>query len=309
MLRYRADLRTLAFIASYFLLILLGFGSSLSLLQTVGLMLMLSILSFLCAVITHNTVHTPIWYSKTLNRVTQIILTLTYGHPVSAYVPGHNLSHHMHTQTAKDLMRTSKLRYKWNLLNQLLFAWTVGPTIFLANWQFAKKAYREDPAWFRQFTLETIAYISYLSLALVLDVQKFILFVVIPHQFAAWGIMGINYVQHDGCHASHSYNHSRNFTGRLINWLTFNNGYHGIHHMHPDLHWSLLPEVHNKELKPFIHPNLDQNNFPKYLWYSFVWPGQRVDFLGNPVVLPPPVEDEQWLPPIAQIDPTHLGSR
>ena len=309
MLRYRADLRTLAFIATYFSLILIGFGTHQSTLQTILLTLVISVLSFLCAVITHNTVHTPIWYSKILNRITQIALTLTYGHPVSAYVPGHNLSHHMHTQTAKDLMRTSKLRYKWNLLNQLLFAWTVGPSIFSANVDFAKKAYYEDKAWFRQFIFETIAYLAYLAAALVLDFQKFILFVVIPHQFAAWGIMGINFVQHDGCDASSEFNHSRNFTGRFINWLTFNNGYHGIHHMHPELHWSLLPATHNKELKPYIHPNLDQQSLLKYLWVSFIWPGKRVDYTGKPVVLPAPQDDQPWLPPITQIDPTHLGSR
>ena len=41
-----------------------------------------------------------------------------------------------------------------------------------------------------------------------------------------------------------------------MNWFTFNNGYHGIHHMKPGLHWSLAPEVHAKELAPFnIHVN------------------------------------------------------
>lgn len=46
-----------------------------------------------------------------------VILTLSYGHPSSSYVPGHNLSHHKYTQTTKDFMRTSKVKYRWNFLN------------------------------------------------------------------------------------------------------------------------------------------------------------------------------------------------
>ncbi len=55
----------------------------------------------------------------------------------------------------------------------------------------------------------------------------FLVFVMLPHQYAAWGIMGINFVQHDGCDGEHPYNHSRNFKGAVVNWFTFNNGFHG----------------------------------------------------------------------------------
>jgi len=53
-------------------------------------------LSFDGAVITHNTMHCPIFHHscKGLNTLVKVLLTLTYGHPVTSYVPGHNLSHH-----------------------------------------------------------------------------------------------------------------------------------------------------------------------------------------------------------------------
>lgn len=82
--------------------------------------------SFFGAVATHNTVHSPVWKSRTMNRLFQVVLTLTYGHPVSAYVPGHNLSHHKYTQSRKDVMRTSKVRFRWNLLNGLFFMSRLG---------------------------------------------------------------------------------------------------------------------------------------------------------------------------------------
>ena len=37
-----------------------------------------------------------------------------------------------------------------------------------------------------------------------------------------------------------NYNGARNFVGPVINYLTFNNGYHTIHHMYPTMHWSRL---------------------------------------------------------------------
>lgn len=58
-------------------------------------------------------------------QVWQALLSLTYGHTVSTYVPGHNLSHHKYTQQPKDVMRTTKLRFNWNLWNGLFFQQSV----------------------------------------------------------------------------------------------------------------------------------------------------------------------------------------
>ena len=310
LLRYRADLRSIAFVLLYFFLIGFAYTQSLPWWGTVGLCLFLCLLSFFCAVITHNTVHAPIFTVKPLNKLFQVLLTLTYGHPVSTFVPGHNLSHHKHTQTPKDAMRTSKLRFRWNILNQIFFAWVVGPPILRANLAYAAIMRKKNPVWFRQFILETAFYFLYLGLALWLDWQKFLLFVVIPHQYASWGIMGINFVQHDGCDPEHPYNHSRNFTGKVVNWFTFNNGYHGLHHMKPSLHWSLLPEVHAKEVTPHIHPALEQRSLLIYLWKAYIWPGTRLRYDGQPMLLPPPVEDESWLPTLQEQpeDPSEMGA-
>ena len=114
----------------------------------------------------------------------------------------------------------------------------------------------------------------------------FVQFILIPHLFAAWGIVGINFVQHDGCDPDHPYNHSRNLVGDWMNFWFLNNGYHTIHHHHPGLHWSKLPEAHAREIAPHIHPNLDQPSMLGYGFRAYIWPGTRVDYLGNPVVLP-----------------------
>jgi fatty acid desaturase len=295
MLKYKHDRRTLAFVAGYFALFLFQWIVAPGPWPvTVGLILLTCWLSWVCAVITHNTIHHPIFHDKRLNKAFQVVLTLTYGHPVSAFVPGHNLSHHRFTQQAKDVMRTSKVRYRWNLLNGLLFMPKVAGNITLGDVKFFRKMRKEKPRWARQFTIEAVIFFGLSAVLLVVDWQKFLMYWFAPHFFAAWGIISINFLQHDGCDEDHPYNHSRNFVGRVFNWFHFNNGFHGIHHMHPGLHWSKLPEAHARELAPHIHPALDQPSILVCIWRTFVWPGRRLRYDGAPLVLPPPMEDESW---------------
>ena len=169
MLRYTADLRSIAFVATYFVLVVVAYVFDLPVWAWVGLSATLCLLAFFCAVIAHNTIHTPIFRSKTLNGFFQGALSLTYGHPVSMFVPGHNLSHHKYTQQPKDRMRTDKLRYRWNLLNQVLFSFTVSPAIFKDNARFAAIMKQKKPQWYRQFLFEAILYVAFLVVLFALD--------------------------------------------------------------------------------------------------------------------------------------------
>ncbi len=309
MLRYRADLRTLAFMATYFGLtaaLWVGAGPlSLDAARAwgapqwaagVALFALASFFSFFCAVATHNTVHSPVFKSRAHNRIFQAVLTLTYGHPVSAFVPGHNLSHHKHTQTPRDVMRTTKVRFRWHLLNGLFFMLSVAPAIMKGESRYFAAMKTRMPAWFRQLRVEQITLYAVYAVLLYLDWKKFLLFVFIPHKYAAWGIISMNMLQHDGCDQDDKYNHSRNFVGKLVNWFTFNNGFHSIHHDHPGLHWSLTPEAHAKAYAPYIHPALDQKSLAAYIFTTFIWPGKRLRYDGTPLVLPARSPDEEWVP-------------
>jgi fatty acid desaturase len=297
MLRYRADLRTLAFCAIYFALVAIQWiWAPARLVVAVPLVALTCCFSFLGAVATHNTVHCPMFKSRALNRVMQVVLTLVYGHPVSAYVPGHNLSHHKNTQSRSDLMRTTKVRYRWHLLNGLLFMPTVGGSILLGEIRYFRAMRRRNPPFFRQMLLEAGVFLAIAGTLLALDWKKFLVYVLIPHQYAAWGIITMNLLQHDGCDQDSAYDHSRNFTGKIVNWFAYNNGFHTIHHMEPGLHWSLTPAAHAAKVAPFIHPNLDQPNLITYLFRTFVWPGKRVTYRNEPLVLPEAGADEEWIP-------------
>ncbi len=297
MLRYKADIRTLVFIATYFGLVALQWvWRPTELYIAIPLVVLTCFFSFFGAVITHNTIHAPMFHNRFLNRVTQVALTLTYGHPVSSFVPGHNLSHHKHTQTRRDVMRTSKVRFRWNLLNAVFFMAAMAPAIMRADSAYMKTMRKAKPAWFRQMVLELAALYGGMGVLLWLDWRAFLLYVFLPHRYAGWGIITMNLLQHDGCDQNTQYNHSRNFVGKMVNWFTFNNGYHTIHHMKASLHWSLLPEAHAEKVAPHIHPALDQKSLLAYLWRTYIWPGKRVMYDGSPLVLPEEGPDEDWIP-------------
>jgi fatty acid desaturase len=224
------------------------------------------------------------------------VLTLTYGHPVSAFVPGHNLSHHKHTQTRKRRDAHLEGALPLEPLNGLLFMPVVGPTIMRGETCLLQGDVPAQPAVVPPDDDRVRRALALYGALLFLDWKSFLLYVFLPHKYAAWGIITMNLLQHDGCDENSEYNHSRNFVGKLVNWFTFNNGYHTIHHMEPGLHWSLTPHEHDRRVKPFIDARLDEPSLLAYLFRTFVWPGKRLRYDGTPLVLPEEGPDESWVP-------------
>lgn len=285
MIRNKADLRTLGFLAFFAALVATGWRLDPGGWATAGLVALTMLWSWFCAIIAHNTVHCAVFTRRWMNRAFQVWVSLSYGFPVSEYVSGHNLSHHRFMQKREDVMRTSKVNFRWNLLNFLLFFFFVGPGVTTGNYRYKAMMKERLPAWNRQLTLEIVAVWGVKLALLALDWRKALLYYLVPHLFAVWGITTVNFLQHDGTDEDHPYNHSRNFVGGLFNWFTFGNGYHGIHHLHPNLHWTLAARKHAEELAPHNHPELNQPSLLRYMFKAFIWPGKRVRYDGAPTVV------------------------
>jgi fatty acid desaturase len=274
-----------------------------------GAVVLLCWLSWINAVITHNVVHSPLWRSRPLNRVTRAVLSLTYGFSVNEYVPGHNLSHHRFVQQRRDVMRTTKVRLSWNLPNLVLFFPSVAFDVMRANAKYVAYAKRARPRWYSERNVQTVLTWAVKIAFLVLDWKKALLFVFLPHLGAVWGVTTVNYLWHDGADVDHPYNHSRNFVGKLFNWFHFNNGFHGMHHLQPGLHWSLLPQKHAELIAPHIHPALEQKSFAMYLLRAFVLQPRRTRFDGAPLVLAEEGDDEDWITSAAPVGPGREPAR
>lgn len=307
MLRYRADVRTLGILCAYAALVALQWALAPAGLLGIALIAVTCVVSWLCAVIAHNVVHCPVFTKRWMNKAFQVWVSCSYGFPISDYIPGHNLSHHRFMQLREDVMRTSKVNFRWNLLNLLFFMPAVTPGILRGNGLYKKLLGERARVWKRQLYLEAVAVWSIKGLALAVDWKKALLYVVIPHLFANFGIVVINFLQHDGCDETHPVNHSRNFVGGWLNYLALNNGYHGIHHDVPGLHWSLTPQAHAEKFHATIHPALEQPSLPVYLFKTFVYPGKRLTYDGKPVVVVRS-EDLDWVQPSDRDAKEEVGS-
>jgi fatty acid desaturase len=93
--------------------------------------------------------------------------------------------------------------------------------------------------------------------------------IVIPALCSLSMIMFFNYVQHVHADAYSAQDHSRNFTGKIFNYLFFNNGYHTAHHDNPNMHWSVLPAAHAR-IADTIAPRLNEGNLLSFLIKQYV---------------------------------------
>lgn len=209
-------------------------------------------------VIIHNFAHCPIFKSKTLNSMYGIMLTLLSGAPASLFIPGHNESHHKHLETDKDMTRTTKMTYKYETLNLILFFPTVIFDVIQNDTNFMMKQFKQRNLIFFQFFLEfVILHLFFIKMTLV-NFYKFFFVYILPTLFGKYMIITLNILQHRWCKPDTKFEHSRNFTGSILNFLLLNNGYHTLHHNNPGLHWSLLKEKHKKY----------ENMIPEYLIYD-----------------------------------------
>mmetsp|Transcript_970 Transcript_970/g.2790 ORF Transcript_970/g.2790 Transcript_970/m.2790 type:complete len:368 (+) Transcript_970:105-1208(+) len=304
-MRYAADFHSLTLVALYFVTTWFMWtrGDSLGVFWYPAWVVM-TYLSFSGAIMTHNTMHCAVFRTASANKVFQVLLTLMYGHPVSSYVPGHNLSHHKHTETPKDLMRTTKMRYRWNLLNLLLFHFTVAGSVLRSDVRYLQIQRELRRPFFYNCMREFFVLMAVQLVLLPLDWRKFLVLWYLPHFLAQYCIVTINLLQHGGTDVASQetletiLTTTRCFTGSVTNFLCLNNGYHTIHHLRPYLHWSLCKEAHEKEIAPHLDPRLDEPNMITYIWRSYIYPGRRVDFRGNPVTFDgPEPEDEMWVEP------------
>lgn len=259
MLRYKADRRTLAYMAVtttlfFFLWISDGFNP--------WLYVIYLFLSVAVTVIAHNHNHLPIFRKKSLNTITDYWLTVFYGFPAFAWIPTHNMNHHALNNREGDYTITYRLTEHNHLLMLLLY-----PSVSsfyqqkpIRDYLRSLKANNKRKYWLA--IMQYVFLAMWIVVGLVIDWQKALLYIVLPQQFGLFSVLVFNYVQHVHADEESEFNHSRNFTG-FLNVLLFNNGYHTVHHDKAGTHWSKTPQLH-ADIADKIDPDLNERSF---WWY------------------------------------------
>ncbi len=245
------------------------------------------------SVIHHNHAHLPMWRKRSLNRATDLTVTLLQGHPSCVFHPTHNRNHHRHRHGAGDVMRT----------------WRFGDHNHLAGWAMhplhaALAAYALLPAWlrgvrrrapgaYRWYLAQYALWLLSWAALLWIDPRKALAFVILPQLFGLHWLLAANYLQH--AHASEAlrFGYARNFEG-VLNPLLFNIGLHTAHHEHGRAHWSELTRLHAR-YRSRIDPRLLEPSFPRYVLRVFVlgalFPRLRTRSLRAPYHSPLPQLD------------------
>lgn len=271
MLRYQADVRSLVFmaIAAGSLIFLWRFGSTLSTPLWVLCYTLQLLMAVIVSTMVHNHQHLPMWTVKWLNVLTDNFLTVFYGFPVFAWIPTHNSNHHIHINKEPDYTKTYMVSEKNNLLTLLSYPSISGVKQQKAVGSYFMNLYKSDRRKFFFHLLQIISLVAWVLIALIIDWKKAILYVIIPQQLSLFTVLVFNYIQHIHADEESDFNHSRNMTGSVLNFLLLNNGLHTVHHISPGLHWSKLREKHDK-IADKIDPRLNENNFAWYLFRVYI---------------------------------------
>lgn len=266
MLKFKADIRTL-----FFMLI----TTSLLILQWnlpdfhLGLFLWACLMAVVVTTIAHNHNHLGIWNSEFLNRLTDYWLTLFYGYPAFAWIPTHNMNHHVHNNKEEDYTATYKVGEGNNLLTLLYYPIYSGMVQQKANKDYLKMLWNKDRKKWVHSVFQIVILLSFYAVLFAMDWKKALLFVFIPHQVGLNMVLVFNYIQHIHADELSRYNHSRNFVSPVLNAILLNNGFHTVHHMHPRKHWSINPNEHTT-LAPKMDPTLNEKSLLGFMFKTYI---------------------------------------
>jgi beta-carotene hydroxylase len=255
--RHGADGRTLVFIG---LGLLVAAGNWTGIFRNVMSVPLGYLLAFIACTATHNQMHLPVFRSGFWNSLYQIALSFAIGQPPTGFITAHNIRHHKHAESDLDFVRTSLAGFRSNALNIVFFPFIAIATMYrekksdLADWK-AKR-----PRLFRQALIERSVFYAVVGVLLVADWRSTLLFLFLPWISAQVVLVGMNLLQHQDCDSGSEYDHSRNLTGKTANFFLLNSGYHTAHHLRPAMHWSKLPEYHEREIAPRINPSLNHRS-------------------------------------------------
>ena len=266
LLRYTADLRTLAFLIIFNLVLVVQWFH---IMNAWYVLMATYILAVVALVVKHNHNHCATFRSDVLNSMFELWLSLLTGNTTTGIITAHNRLHHGQNNSETDFVRCSLVRYRYNWLNLLIFFFVSVTNMYrnrpddLAEWK------RSRPALYRQAIIERTAIILFIVALAILDWKATLIYCAGPWLFAQWVLVTINLLQHQDCDFDSEFDHSRNITGTTVNWLLLNNGYHTAHHNYPALHWSLLPDVH-RAMAPSIKAELNRRSLWASVWRRFV---------------------------------------
>ncbi len=223
------------------------------------------------ASIVHNHHHAPMFRSKWMNLGLDYWFSLLYGLPSCTFIWVHNQNHHVYNnKLGDDVTSTLKVGDKKSIWGLIQWFFVCMPEFFQYIIEKFKSEYKKGNTVYTTYKFLIPVFITYLVPITLLSINfnKTVICILLPQLLSLLFLSILNYVLHlDTQHDSKTHV-ARNFTGKISNFLFFNNGLHTVHHHEPSLHWSHYKERHEK-FENQIPEELKEKNFFLYLLREF----------------------------------------
>merc|ERR1712050_670090 len=128
----------------------------------------------------------------------RLFLNATFGFATEAYKPTHIQNHHVHTELEEDHLHTAQMKYRWPLLNLLLF----GPTVYPAYLKAFRKALANEsklPFNYCNFVCQFLCAYGISITLVVTSWRRGLVCWVLPNIVGAYAMITMNMLQHAGC--------------------------------------------------------------------------------------------------------------
>ena len=210
----------------------------------------------------HHHQHRHVFKQNILNRILEFFYALHTGVTTNLWVLHHNFGHH------QNFLDQQKDESRWKRpdgsdMNVLEYTFKVAITAYPRGFKVGKKFPKQQKAFLIYGNLTLI-----LLLGLTLYNPLNALFVFILPMITSLLYTSLaTYKHHVGLETQDQFSASHNNTTRLYNLLTGNLGYHTAHHYKQGIHWSKLPELHEK-IKHLIPDECFRKPF-KIIGFSF----------------------------------------
>ncbi len=239
--KFPADRLPVAIILSFSLLDFLVFLKVQNVWVIVSYWLLMILPKGIISAWNHHHQHRNVFTKGYLNRILEFFYALHTGVTTNLWLLHHNLGHH------KNFLNQEKDQSRWKkedgtTMGKIEYSLIVAFTAYIRGYEVGKKVPKEQKL-FLTYAVITFAILLALTIYSPLNALFiFILPMIGSLIFTAWTTYG----HHVGLDTQDHFAASYNKTGKWYNLLTGNIGYHTAHHYKQGVHWSKLPELHEK---------------------------------------------------------------
>ncbi|HNM81792.1 MAG TPA: fatty acid desaturase [Rhodocyclaceae bacterium] len=267
-LRHREDRRTVALVTLAFAALTLPHFLSPLALPFGPWIAIAAVLCFIANIANHNHMHHATFHRRIFNQAFNLVLTICRGHTASGIIVPHHLNHHVESGGVRDWIRPQLAGRGIGWVRLVRFTLAASTNMLVERQRPGTPGLGKRAEQSRRREQRVLA--TFILLALIADWKVFLLFNVLPWALGLAMLVGVNLLQHDACLPGQVLAGSRDFVGRVGNWLFLNNGYHTAHHLSPATHWSRLPELHESIAARIRAHGLEYRSVLAFLW-QFGW--------------------------------------